>query len=165
MNNDPHVIAPDLTPTPFTAEEIRRGCPVGRVIVLRVEVDGRLPFLRTNRFLECDDEGTLIECVRTSLEGEPLGHALAKRSAWLELQGHAAFPADRTEVHPTTLDSPLGLLECLHYTVFDGDDIDDFWFALDYPGMPVKVVSQQYTAIVSTVTMIRSEMTEPQHPR
>jgi hypothetical protein len=156
MSHDPHVVAGDLTPTPFTAEEIRAGCPPGRVIVLRVEVDGQLPFLRTNRFVECDDEGALIERSRSSLEGESLGHPLAKRSTWLELQRHAAFPADRTEIASTTLDSPLGVLECLHYTVFDGDDIDDFWFSPAYPGMPVKVVRQQFTAIVSTVTMIAS---------
>jgi hypothetical protein len=35
--SDPHVLGPDLTPTPFTADETRHGCPEGRLIRLRVE--------------------------------------------------------------------------------------------------------------------------------
>ena len=32
---DPHILAPGLAPTPFTAAEIRVGCPVGRVSIVR----------------------------------------------------------------------------------------------------------------------------------
>jgi hypothetical protein len=49
---DPHVLAPGRAPTPFTAEEIRDGCPAGRTIRLRVDMVGQASFQRCSRFAE-----------------------------------------------------------------------------------------------------------------
>ena len=35
--DDPHVLSPDLLPTPFSADEIRDGCPAGRTCRTLVE--------------------------------------------------------------------------------------------------------------------------------
>jgi hypothetical protein len=51
FSGDPHILGPGLLPTPFTADEIRAGCPDGRFIRLLVEVDVQEPFIRTNRFV------------------------------------------------------------------------------------------------------------------
>ena len=54
---DPHVLAPGRAPTPFTADEVRGGCPAGRTIRLRVDVVGETSFHRVSRFVECDEAG------------------------------------------------------------------------------------------------------------
>ena len=97
---DPHLLAPGRAPTPFTADEIRRGCPQGRTIRLLVEEEGEQPFFRTNRFVQCDDEGATIEYTRSTIGGEPFGAVVADRTTWLELQAHASFPAHQTEISP-----------------------------------------------------------------
>ncbi len=34
---DPHILHPDHAPTPFTADEIRTGCPAGRTVTMAVD--------------------------------------------------------------------------------------------------------------------------------
>jgi len=61
QTRDPHVLAPGQAPTPFSADEIRGGCPAGRTIRLRVVMVGETPFLRVSRFVECDETGATLE--------------------------------------------------------------------------------------------------------
>lgn len=150
MPNDPHVLGPGLAPTPFTADEIRAGCPAGRTIRLLVEDDGEEPHVRYNRFVESDETGALIERGREGQAGE------ATRSTWAGLQAHAAFPVTATTIEPDTIDIPLGALECDRYTVRDDDGVTVFWFARAYPGMPVRVTRQENGRTVETTTMIES---------
>lgn len=130
---DPRVLGPGLAPTPFTADEIRAASQAGRTIELLVEGDGEEPYRRYNRYLACDDEGATLE------RGRPGGEIETRRVTWAELQSHAAFPAAMTTIEPETIDIPLGRLDCLRYTVRDGDDVTVFWFATKYPGMPVRI--------------------------
>lgn len=150
---DPRVLGPGLAPTPFTAEEIRAGCPVGRTIDLLVESAGAAPYVRYNRFVACDETGATIERGRRSGDAEV--ESTRARSSWAELQAHAAFPATATTIEPETIAIPLGTVDCLRYTVRDGDDMTVFWFAPAFPGMPVRVSSP---ADDSTTTMIASEV-------
>jgi hypothetical protein len=89
---DPHVLAPGFAPTPFTAAEIRAGCPAGRVSIVRTP-DG----LGSTRFASDDDEGAWIEDTPLDESRRPVGPVERERSTWLELQEHAAFPAQSTE--------------------------------------------------------------------
>jgi hypothetical protein len=146
---DPHVLGPGLAPTPFTAEEIRAGCPAGRTIRLLVEDEGAEPYERFSRFVSCDETGATIE--RGTGDGTASG-----RATWADMQAHAAFPAAATTIEPDTIEIPLGTLACQRYTVRDGDDVTTFWFAAAYPGMPVRVVDQHAGRITSTTTMISS---------
>ena len=95
---DPHVLEPGQAPTPFTADEIRQGCPAGRTIRLRVEAVGQTPFHRVSRFVECDEAGATMERARLSLDGVPLGEPEVDRVTWRDLQAHASFPANDTTI-------------------------------------------------------------------
>jgi hypothetical protein len=151
---DPHVLGPGLLPTPFTADEIRDGCPDGRIIRLLVEVDGQEPFLRTNRFIGGDAEGSTIESQRLTVDGQPLGDVEAGRTTWGQLQAHASFPAATTTRTAETIDTPLGSKSCLRYAKTDGATVSTFWFATSAPGMPIRYQSEESGRVTSRVTMI-----------
>jgi hypothetical protein len=148
---DPRVLGPGLAPTPFTADEIRAGCPAGRTIELRVVEDGAEPYVRYNRYVSCDETGATIE--RGRHDG---GDPTSGRATWAELQAHASFPAAVTTIEPETIELPLGVVDCLRYTVRDGDDETVFWFAPAFPGMPVRIVGRENGRTVGTTTMISS---------
>jgi hypothetical protein len=151
---DPHILEAGHAPTPFTAAEIRRGCPVGRTIRLLVEIEGQAAFLSVNRYVEADAEGATVERRRFTLPGDPLGEAAQDRETWLELQAHASFPADRTEVAEERMETPLGELDCLRYTVNEGVTVQTFWFAKTAPGMPIKYTTEEGGRVTSLVTVI-----------
>src|SRR5262245_14430920 len=130
VDTDPKVLGPGMAPTPFTAEQIRAGCPAGRTIELVIAEDGE-EHRRYNRFVSCDEEGAVVERGSVGETGEP------SRSTWAEMQAHASFPAAITTIEPETIDLPLGVLDCLRYTVQDDDAVMTFWFSPSYPGMPV----------------------------
>jgi hypothetical protein len=104
---DPHVLGEGLLPTPFTAAEIRRGCPPGRTIRLRVVPTDGPPYERVSRFVDCDAEGATVESWVVGDDGEQVGLA-TDRSSWLDLQRHAAFPVDGTTVTDESLDLASG---------------------------------------------------------
>jgi hypothetical protein len=153
---DPHILGPGLLPTPFTASEIREGCPDGRLIRLLVEVDGQAPMHRTNRFRDGDAEGATFESQRLTLDDEPVGAVEAGRTTWHELQAHASFPADSTTRTAVTIETPLGTLECLRYTQIEGESVSTFWFATSAPGMPIRYESEDAGRLVSRVTVIEN---------
>jgi hypothetical protein len=131
---DAHVLGEGLLPTPFTAEEIRRGCPPGRTIRLLVEPAEEAPYERVNRFTDCDETGATLESWRVLPDGER-ADVSSRRSTWLDLQRHAAFPEDSTRVTQETLDLTFGSFDCLVYT---SDSGARFFFATDLPGMPAR---------------------------
>lgn len=150
MGDDPHVLAP----TPFTADEIRRGCPVGRTIRLRIDAVGEPGFQRSSRFVECDESGAVVERIRLSLDGAPLGEPEVSRTSWRDLQGHASFPAAATTIESERIETAIGPLDCLRYTVRDGTTDRVFWFAVDLPGMPVRYLTRVDGQVVSTVSVV-----------
>jgi hypothetical protein len=154
MAADPHILAPGTLPTPFTADEIRDGSPVGKSIRLLIEAGGQDPIIRVNRWVACDADGATVERTKYSLAGDQLGPREFERSTWLEYQTHASFPADVTTLDRETIETPLGSLDCLRYTVVDGESVDTFWFWPGAPGMPVKYTSSEDGRVTSSVTMI-----------
>ena len=156
--DDPHILGPGLLPTPFTADEIRDGCPDGRLIRLLVETDGGEPFLRTNRFIDGDDEGATLESQRLALDGTPLADGEATRVTWRQLQAHASFAAATTRRTSETIDLELGSLDCLRYTAVDGAEVSTFWFARSMPGMPVRYQSEEGGRVTSRVTMLENRL-------
>jgi hypothetical protein len=152
--SDPRVLGPGLAPTPFTADEIRVGCPAGRTIRLRVESLGEPPFERVSRFTACDESGATLERSAFGSDGTPLGEPTASRVTWLELQAHASFPVSATTIEPEQLETPIGSLDCLRYTVQDGGNEYVFWFSVDLPGMPIKYLSRVDGETTSTSTVI-----------
>ncbi|WP_404474491.1 hypothetical protein [Microbacterium aerolatum] len=137
---DPHVLGPGLLPTPFTADEIRDGARGGKTIRMLVEEPDGTQHLRVNRFRDVDDAGATLERWITGPTGIVQGEITSSRVTWRELQGHAAFPADRTTLSSETLDLPIGRVDCLRYEVRERADAapETFWFAPAHPGMPVR---------------------------
>ena len=151
---DPHVLGPDQAPTPFTADEIRDACPSGRVGVLRVtEADGTTSH-RAYRFLEAGPEGVRFGGSPSDPQGEPLGPLRDRVCTWLELQGHASYPAAATRIEEDEVDVPAGLLDCLRYTVEDGGEVSTMWFARSIPGPPVKVVETVDGRVTQTTELV-----------
>lgn len=137
--DDPHVIAPGMAPTPFTAAEIRDGCPPGRIVTVRVQPADAPARLESTRWLSCDAEGAVMEKTVQDSNGEGVAERESYRMAWRELQAHAAFPNDRTDITRETIITEAGLFECLRYRIKGEEGESHFWFALELPGMPIKV--------------------------
>jgi hypothetical protein len=157
---DPHVLGAGLLPTPFSADEIRAGCPEGRTIRLLVEPAQGEPFERVNRFVDCDESGATLERWRLGAEGGVDGEVERERTTWLDLQRHASFPADRATRSREAIELPIGRVECLRYDVraaAHDAPVATFWFALDHPGMPVRY-EQSAGAGVDRTTMVADEV-------
>ena len=152
---DPHVLGEGLLPTPFSAEEIRVGCPAGRTLRLRVEPRGGAPYERLNRFVDCDAEGATIESWVVGPEGERV-ELSTDRSTWLDLQRHAAFPAATTRRREETLDLPVGRVDCL---VYQRDSGARFAFGRGFAGMPVRYEIPDGAGGVDITTMVADERT------
>jgi hypothetical protein len=157
---DPHILEAGHGPTPFTAEEIRIGCPPGRRIRLLVEEMGEDPRYRFSRFAACDREGATIEVWRTDRAGEGIGEVAMVTTTWQELQGHASFPASITEVTRDSIRTPLGTSQCLCYRIDRGDIVERFWFDVSRPGMPIRFTTEQDGSAITTVTMVEDVIEE-----
>ena len=156
-DGDSHVLGPGLLPTPFTADEIRDATGTGKTIRILIEEPDGTRFERVNRFSDCDAEGATLERWRAILDGGVDGQVVSGRVTWLELQWHAAFPAERTTVAEETLELPMGRLECVRYDTREGDvtdaPVESFWFARAFPGMPVRFESPTPAGIVRTTVL------------
>lgn len=151
---DPHVLEPGAAPTPFTADEIRDATKVGKSIRRLVESAGEEPFHLVSTYLECDETGATLERSRFSLDGATLGEPAVNRMTWLDLQGHASFPAEDTTIESERIDTAIGELDCLRYTVREGSTDEVFWFAEDLPGMPVQQLTRTDGKVVTTVSVL-----------
>jgi hypothetical protein len=158
MPGDPHQLRPDHHPTPFSAEEIRRGCPSGRTIRMRVERPGSEPVVRVTRFLDGDAESAEFEVWTETTEGRRLDEIERGGARWLDFQGHASMPTADTAITAETVEIPAGEFDCLIYTRTDGDKVDTFWFARSAPGMPLKYETRVNGELVSASVAIENTM-------
>jgi hypothetical protein len=138
VSGDPHQLRDGDLPTPFTAEEIRDGNPVGSVIRLRVERLGADPVIHVSRYLSADDREAVRESWDETLDGERIGEAEQSAETWQDLQEHASFPAATSRIDEELIELPIGRLVCLRYTQSTGDGTRTFWFARDLPGQPIR---------------------------
>lgn len=120
-------MTPGHAPTPFTASEIRDGCPSGRQVTTRIT----------------DDTGDISTTVTTFRDVDEAGAIFATgsgnhRVTWEDLQAHASFPAADTTIGAEIIETPLGVLECMVYTVVRPPELHRLWFARDLPGMPIR---------------------------
>lgn len=152
--DDPHVLDPDHAPTPFTAAEIKEGCPPGRTIHILVEETGRDDYVRVNRFVAGDETGATVEVRHLDAGGKPFGPVETSEVTWEVFQSHASFPRDVVTISDETLDTPLGALACLLYTVEDEDTTSRFWFAKSLPGMPVRYETVADGTVTSRAAVI-----------
>lgn len=144
---------PDHAPTPFTAEEIRAAAPAGYTVETVTETDGEVARQRT-MFTEVDEDRATIVSTPIDEHGDPAGDPRTGDAAWTDLQAHASFPADITTISDETIDTPLGSLACRRYEVAGSDHTNTFWFATEYPGMPIRFTSDAEHAPTTTVVSI-----------
>lgn len=153
---DPYVLGPGLLPTPFSAAEIRSASPAGRKIRMRIEVDGVLVGFRTNVFTSVDARGATVQSRRFDPDGRPIGEPEESRSTWRAFQRHAAFDAATTSRDLVRIATPLGTLECWHYSRREGGAISEFWFALGLAGMPIRYRSVTGDRVTSEVIVLEN---------
>jgi hypothetical protein len=154
MEGDPHQLAPDHLPTPFTAEEIRAACPAGRTIRYLIERAGQEPAVRATRYAVVDPDGATRESWPESRDGAVTGEAERERSTWLELQQHASFSAATTVRAEEAIDTPAGRFTCLRYTRTDERGIWRFWFGRESVGQPVRFENEIGGQIVFSATQL-----------
>jgi len=152
-----HRLQPDHLPTPFSAAQIRAGCPAGRTIRIREETPGEAPSFRRIRFVEGDDETAVQEFQATDEHGEPIGEPTIRQSTWLDLQRHASQPADATTMQEVVLALPFGEFDCWLYTVRAPAAELRFWFARDLPGMPAQVEEWVDGSLAGRTVMVANE--------
>lgn len=139
-------------PTPFTAAQIQAAMPVGTVLEhLRGAPDAAVRI--TWKVVEAGDVGCRIQYT-TEGQAEPATRA----HTWTELRDHAKFPTALTSVVDEAIDTPLGRLECRHYTVRTAAQADaavaaEFWFCPDLPGPPVRLIAYKDGAIVQQMAL------------
>lgn len=157
MSDDDHVLAPGTAPTPFSAAEIRDGCPAGRSVVVRVEDSDGVRH-RLSRFAQVDDEGALFERADCDADGAAIGEVVASRVSWRDLQGHASFSVAATVISDETMLLPVGDEQCVRYVVTAREDVKTFWFSRQRPGMPVKVTVARGAQVSSTTVMVSDRL-------
>jgi hypothetical protein len=155
---DENRIRPDHLPTPFSAADIRAGCPIGRTITLQTEAPGGELTFRQIRFVEVDADGAVQEFQSTDASGVPIGEPTRHRSSWLDLQQHASQPASATVLDEVDLALPFGTEACWRYTVDRPDECVTFWFAKGRAGMPVQVEQQVGGQLVSRSVVIADDV-------
>lgn len=151
---DGNRLQPGHLPTPFSAADIRAGCPAGRTIRLRTESPGADAEFHRIRFVEVDDEGAVQEYQSTDADGRPVGEPQTRRSTWEELQRHASQRASATVVDEVDLELPFGVEACWRYTVTDGAARRVFWFSRRRAGMPVQVEEWDGSRLAGRTRMI-----------
>lgn len=153
--------AEPIAEVPFAAEVIRDASPAGRTYVFRFEEDGAE---RTERwvFERVDERGFTSTSTPVDGDGRPTGPAQRSEGTWEELESHAHFPAARTTITNAQLTIPLGAFRCRLYTVTSEDEegrevVSRYWFAVDLPGAPVRVVREVGGEPVLTMMMVAHE--------
>lgn len=157
---DPHVLAPDHLPTPFTAEEIRLACPPGRTLRYAHERSGQPTVIRVTRYVSVEADGCIQESWQESPDGgAPLNEPERSTATWLDLQQHASFPAATTTRDEEEIEVPAGRFKCWRYTRVDDRVTWRFWFARDLPGSPVQFEQQQEGEVVFRAMLLDNAQT------
>lgn len=154
MSDDPYQLQPGHLPTPFSAADIRAGCPPGRTVRALVVEQGSDPYVRVTRFVSGDAEGAEQESWTETPGGEPLTEPERRRTTWLGFQRHASMPAATTDIAEERIEIPAGRFDCLRYTRREGDSVSTFWFARSAPGMPLRFEERVAGEIVFSSTAL-----------
>jgi hypothetical protein len=141
-------------PTPYTADQIRAACPVGRVIPFRVEMAGKPTILHVMKFVTADDKGADVESVNKDEKGTALGPPETQHATWEELRQHAQFPRAVTRIEDGVADTPAGKFPSKVYIVRNHDELSTFYFAVDRPGPPVLFFTEQNGQRIRTSTLV-----------
>jgi hypothetical protein len=153
---------PDDHPTPYTAEQIRQGCPDGRTCTFRMSTAGGHAVMQEWRFTAPDAEGVTWTSLHLDEHGDPSGQSNSSRRTWKELQQHASYPSEATTVREERVETPAGAFDCMLYTVTqqqeDSTVVSKYWFAWQLPGPPVKMEQRMDGKLVGSMEMLSNEV-------
>jgi hypothetical protein len=150
--------ADDPAPYPFTAAEIRAGCPLGRVIDYRIEKVGESARSERWAFAPVGEDSVTITTTALDAQGNPTGVPETQTAKWTELHEHAHFPRAATQLSEESLTVPAGTFAVLRYVVTKEDDVKTLWFAKTLAGPPVKLEATHSGQTVMTMTMQANRM-------
>jgi hypothetical protein len=131
---------PSILKRPFTAEEIREEWIEGlRLLMRRSSPEGEVVERWT--VVASDPEGVYIEFVTLDGDGQVSADPEVRRSSWIELRDHAAFPAATSSREWTSRSTALGSFEGWLYRVPDEKTgtVSEFFFVPEFPGAPVQM--------------------------
>jgi hypothetical protein len=151
---------PDQAPTPFSAAEIRTGCPRNRKIVYQVETFGQPLVFQSLTFVSVYEEKVVFESITTGIDGKRIGSRRMTTGTWKDLQAHASFPRAGTTIRKESYTVPAGTFDCWRYEVTlskDGKtDIQRYWFAINLPGPPVYFEESVDGEVAYKMTMLKT---------
>ncbi|MFN0248609.1 MAG: hypothetical protein ACKV2T_17085 [Kofleriaceae bacterium] len=155
-SSKPNAPAPaESAPQLFTIEQLRDGIPAGRVIELRMELEGKPATTEHWEFTKVDANGATIHSVTRDDAGTIVADQTGT-SAWAELHSHAKFPAAATTIEDNvTLTVPAGTFTTRLYKVKVEGATRRFWFAVDLPGPPVQFTTEKEGKVVMRAVMLR----------
>ena len=150
----------DHAPTPYTADQIRAGCPSGLRSTYLMEGGGK-KVIQVWAFDKADDTAVDFTMTQQDESGVIQGTPRKNRVEWTTLQRHADYPARYTEITEEEITVPAGTFLCMHYKVSQPDEgkisVGDFWFAYDLPGGPIRwIQSADGTTLVSMTLQERT---------
>jgi hypothetical protein len=148
----------EIVDPPYPADQIRDATQVGRRYVFRFEAAGQPTQVHTIEFVEVSERGCTMRRTVADAQGRSQGEPIESHATWLELEGHAHYPAADTTVEEAELEVPAGVFSCLLYVVEETqggiESESRYYFARDLPGPPVKVVVSSADEVVFTMTLI-----------
>lgn len=148
----------DHAPTPFSAAQLRAGCPDGSWIRFKVETPDAPAAFLVFRFLNGGPEEVTVVSSLFDADDHLAGDPSAKRQRWADLQTHASFPEAQTRIDPASFDTPAGRLDGWLYTVRETRDgkalLTRYAFARDLPGPPVLLEEYAEGTLTRRMTMV-----------
>lgn len=143
-------------PQLFTLAQLRDGNPAGRVIELRIEMDGKPAMIERMEFTASDATSATIHSITRDDAGAVLADETGT-ATWTELHGHGRFPAAATTIEDgVSITVPAGTFTTRLYTVTADGATRRFWFATTLPGPPVQFTTEQGGKVVMRAQMLRA---------
>ncbi len=151
----------DHAPTPFTAEEIRLGCPDGRKTKYKIEIPGKPFHYQITTFVNATPETAGFEMTTLDKDGNTIGQMQTATATWSELQTHASFPQSRTKIENASYTTAAGAFDCWYYHVTGEKDgkpvISKYYFAKKLPGPPIYFIQETDGSPTFTMTLVENK--------
>jgi hypothetical protein len=141
---------------PFTAEQIRDATLVGRTYRFALR-QGEQDVQVTVRFTKVTPDQASMERTIVDAAGKILEQA-TEDTTWQQIVGHAAYPADATEITDATVEVPAGTFDAMLYTVSGEQEgkpvVSRMYFAKALPGAPVKTEIMVGDQVVFSMVLV-----------
>ena len=115
---------------------------MGRRYTFRSTAAGGAPELQVVEYTKVTPTGFAFVAKRLTTDGQLIGESRSSEGTWDALVGHATYPASDTVITEATIDTAIGKMNCILYTVTtetdNGHQVTRAYFARELPGAPVR---------------------------